>query len=612
MNESQKLIHSAKKKFLLYSLFGISLIGLVSYVALDTHSKGIAKQTSIQEMYSLVTNQVNLINKILVLGEKFDDKSSANISQATKKDLKSLLEEFELNTSGLKSFMAAEDIASVKEIKKSLQEHEALKQMNYFSRRANELVDNQLLTNLETRKNVRFLADNARSGIGKVLENIGQKLKAEQSDSLKVLNQMGWLLVGLCVLQVFLIWLFVFRPLYNTILFQHEEIVNSMLNVESANRSKTDFLANISHEIRTPMTAILGYADLLKRDTISSEEKDDAVKIIDQNASHLLGLIDEILDISKIEAGKFVFEEEEADLSAFLNEVYSLINVKAEDKGIELYFKNEGRIPENIIVDPKRLKQILFNILGNAIKFTEKGYVELIVSFDEKKNRLSFRIKDTGIGISKTHMKKLFKPFEQGDSSVARKFGGTGLGLVLSKRLAKEMKGDVKIVDSKPGVGTCMEVLIDIGEPQNPELLSSFSTSVVEEKADEIDKFALRGTKVLVVDDAKENARLFKLYLSEAGADVSIAHDGESALNMAQNSFFDIVLLDLQMPGKDGFQVIKELRQNLFEKPVLALTAHAMKEEKEKTKKAGFNDHLTKPVKASELVQAICNHVYNV
>lgn len=612
MEESNQLIKNTKKKFLIYSLIGISLVGLVSYFALRLHGQNVEKQASIQKMYSLVTNQLNLINQISALSEKFDNNDDDEvISTEINKEFKQHLKDLNSENQILNQLLKENNIISIKNIGDILEDHQTNNKLHLFVKRASELVEDKPLSNLEVKKNIKFLADSSRDGIGDVLSVIGKKLAKEQNSSLNILNRMGFILVGLCILQVILVWLLVFKPLYNTILTQHEKISESILRAESANRSKTDFLANISHEIRTPMTGILGYSDILKRDNISKEDRDDAVKIIDQNANHLLALIDEILDISKIEAGKFDFENEEVDLSAFLNEFYSLINVKFEDKGIDLIFKNRGKIPETIMTDPKRLKQILFNILGNAIKFTDKGFVELTVSYIKESNLLSLKIKDTGIGISPEQKKKLFKPFEQGDSSVGRKFGGTGLGLVLTKGLARGMGGDIKILESKVGVGTTMEVLVNIGKPEELELVSSFSTSVIEDKPESIDRAALDGVKILVVDDAKENARLFKLYLAEAGAEVEIANDGESALSKASSSFYDIVLLDLQMPGKDGFQVIKELRDKSFEKPVVALTAHAMKEEKEKTKKAGFNDHITKPVKPNDLIQAVSELIHS-
>jgi signal transduction histidine kinase/CheY-like chemotaxis protein len=611
MEQSKKLVKKTKRTFILYTLIGMGLVFVVSYFSLKLHNSIIEEQASIQKMYSMIGQQFNLVNKISILSEKFksydDDETSVELEQK----FKQLLVELNDENQKMKMWLAENRYIDIKNMEEILKQENLETKILLFIRRASELVNNEKLTNLEIKQHVRFLTDSSRDGLGDVLVFVANKLEERQEESLSMLNKVGFVLVGLCILQVVLVWFMVFKPLYTTVMIQHERISDALLRAESASRSKTDFLANISHEIRTPMTAILGYADILKRDAISQDEKVDAVKIIDQNANHLLGLIDEILDISKIEAGKVEFENEEVNLTTFLNEVYSLINVKAQDKGIQLIFKNKGKIPVTIQTDPKRLKQMLFNIIGNAIKFTDEGYVELMITFDKTSNLLSLRVKDTGTGISEQQQKRLFRPFEQADSSVARRYGGTGLGLVLSKGIARVMGGDVRIIESSPGVGTTMEILVDIGMENNLELIPTFSTSIVDEKVEEIPDNKLRDARILIVDDAKENARLFKLYLSEAGADVDIANDGDTAIDLATRKCFDLVLLDLQMPGKDGFQVIKELREKSFDNPVIALTAHAMKEEKEKTKEAGFDAHITKPVKANVLVDSVSEQIHS-
>ncbi|WP_372655940.1 hybrid sensor histidine kinase/response regulator [Halobacteriovorax sp.] len=606
MEASKKLIRNTKKKFFIYSFFGISLVALVSYFAVSLHMRNVRTQSSIQEMYSMITKQLSLVSKISLLSEKFD--SEYNIPTV---EFRHFLKELNSENEKLNNWFSKNDLPSIDTLENIIKDNNVNSEMLKFIKRARTLVDNEDISYREIRRNIQFLTNSSRDGLIGILTLVGQKLQKEQAESLLLFNKMGFILVALSILQVILIWLLVFRPLHLTILTQHEKISDALLRAKSASRSKTDFLANISHEIRTPMTAIIGYADLLKRDNVSLDEKRDAAKVIDQNASHLLGLIDEILDISKIEAGKFDFEDEEVHLTTFLNEVYSLINVKSEENGIDLRFKNDGKIPEYIMTDPKRLKQILFNILGNSIKFTEVGFVELVVSYLKKDNALILRVSDSGIGIPPEKVDKLFKPFEQGDTSVARHFGGTGLGLVLSKGLARGMGGDVRILSSKVNVGTAMEVVINIGEPKTLELMSSFSTNIIDEKKSEIDINALTGKSILVVDDAKENARLFKLYLSEAGAEVEIANDGQAALDISEKKYFDLILLDLQMPGKDGFQVIEQLRKRSFDRPIVALTAHAMKEEKEKTKEAGFNDHITKPVSPELLINSVLRLVTN-
>ena len=604
MDRHKILVEKTKKSFVIYSLLGVCLVAVLSYLALNLHVKNFKRQSALHDLNGLVSKQMIFVHKISSLGERLDNYNSEESIEAGKK-LSSELRKLKSMNLEINEFIKDKKLPIFVEVNKIYASLDAKSKMKNFMIKANELIKNKDLNYKDIKNHINFLTSSSEEGIGEVLGVIKNRLKVEQTKSLNFLNQMGFILVGLSILQIVVVWLFVFKPLYQTVLTQNEEISDSMLRIESANRSKTDFLANISHEIRTPMTALIGYVELLKKDNLDKDEKMDAVNIIDTNASHLIELIDEILDISKIEAGKFDFEREEVDLSTFLNEVYSLINVKSEDKGIDLIFRNSGEIPEKIFVDPKRLKQILFNMLGNAIKFTSKGYVQLTVSFLKDTNQLQMIVKDTGIGIGPKQQKNLFKPFEQADNSMSRKFGGTGLGLVLSKGLAKKMGGDITIVDSVEGKGTTFEVLLDVGKAEELDFVSKFSTNIEDDVQDTDDSPSLDGVKVLVVDDAKENARLFKIYLKNVGADVEVANDGFSALGLAQKKFFDVILLDLQMPGMDGFETIKKLRENLFEGPIAALTAHATKEEKLKTKNAGFDDHIAKPVKSNELVSSI-------
>lgn len=601
MPASNTIIKETKKKFVFFSVLGLIAVTIISVVSLNSYSHIIQQQASMQKLYLKLNKHFAEISEIAILSEKFSEPQIRK--DETIQKFKDSVYRLESQNKSLHQWLQNVEKIDGNDRDKSLQ---VFNRTKTFIKKAKELIDNDRESPEDLKDKVRVISYGARDGIGDVISNLSLHIAKEQQQSLSALKNAGFALVTLCILQIVLVWLLVFKPLYNTIIIQHEKLNDAMLSVESASRAKTDFLANISHEIRTPMTAIMGYSNLLRTESLEKEEKADAIKTIDHNASHLLSLIDEILDISKIEAGKFEFESEKVNLSALLNEVYSLINVKAVEKNIKLNFKNKGSIPEYIQTDPKRIKQILFNIIGNAIKFTDQGNVELIVSTRIETNHLVIHIKDTGCGIEKGIQEKLFKPFEQGDSSVNRKFGGTGLGLVLSKGLAQGMSGDINIVESQIGLGTTFEVLIDMGDVNKDQFISSFSTNIDQEDPIEIiHDDSLKDKNILVVDDAKENARLFKMYLTEAGAHVEMAHNGQEAIDLALSMSFDMMLLDLQMPGKDGFQVIKELKGNGFNKPIAALTAHAMKEQKEKTKMAGFDGHITKPVKPDELIQSV-------
>lgn len=462
----------------------------------------------------------------------------------------------------------------------------------------------------EVQNEINFLTAHLQSGFDDIFAFFDTHVNARYQSTLVTLDKVGILLIALCIVEIILVWLLVFKPLFTMVVNQQERFVDALFEANSASRSKTDFLANISHEIRTPMTSILGYVDLLKsKPNHTKEELNSFLQVIDKNASHLLSLIDEILDVSKIEAGKIDIKKEAVDLPKLLNEVYSLINVKAREKNIYLEFKNIGQIPKLIHTDPKRIKQILFNIVGNAIKFTkDNGKVELLVSYDPSlRDNLCFRIKDNGMGIPKTKINKIFKPFEQSDTSTSRNFGGTGLGLALSRGIARKLGGNIVIEQSEVGQGTTFKVTLTANIVGEYSLLDNFSTNISQDSIDSSDQpnKQLSGKRILVVDDAFENARLFKIFLTKAGAETDVATSGQEALKLSQESTYDIVLLDLQMPGLDGFQVLKELRRLEYNKPVLALTAHAMDEEKQKTQKAGFDGHITKPVKYEELVEHV-------
>lgn len=611
MNKAQQLIYQTKKKFIAFTLAGGLVVVCVSALALRYHHQVISQQTSIQNLYSLINSQLSLINKISNLSERFGEtkEKGAEYDQLIV-EFNKLIIELNKDNFSLDYWLLNNDYAQFEEIQKIFKNEKVSEKIQNYINRARSLADKTPDSFKEIRRDIRYLSFNSRAGLRTVFDFANEKILAKQSESLALLERMGMLFVSLCVLQVLLVWLLVFKPLYSTILTQHNRLSEALLQAKAANRSKTDFLANISHEIRTPMTAIIGYAEVLRKDMLPETERDNTVEIIEQNANHLLELVDEILDVAKMEAGKFDVENEEVDFVRLLNEVYSLINVKAEDKGIDLVFKNKGEIPQEILADKKRIKQILFNIVGNAIKFTDKGYVELTVSFDDSEsNRLTFEVKDTGCGIPEGQVDKLFRPFEQADTSTVRAYGGSGLGLVLSRGLAQGMGGDIIISSSKVGVGTNIIITLNAGVHAGESLVSKFSSNISHPESHIQSQESLAGAKILVVDDAKENARLFKMHLVEAGADVETANDGQQAIDLVLSKHFDLILLDLQMPGKDGYQVVSELRATFPDLPILALTAHAMAEEKVKTSEAGFNGHITKPVKSNDLIDIVASYL---
>jgi PAS domain S-box-containing protein len=373
---------------------------------------------------------------------------------------------------------------------------------------------------------------------------------------------------------------------------------------ERANLAKSQFLANMSHEIRTPLGAIMGFSELIKDESLNSSERGEYVKVVERNSSQLLRIIDDILDLSKVEAGMMSIENIEFSLAVALGDFSSFMALKAREKGIRFSAKMETDLPAAIYSDPTRLRQILMNVVGNAIKFTDQGFVELRVKFVE--GFLIFEVEDTGRGISKEQEQNLFQAFAQADASTTRKYGGTGLGLVLTRRLSRALGGDFHLKRSELGEGSVFTVRIKATAAPGTKLFSekSFEDPVIKPT---VPAGKLAGIKLLLVEDSPDNQALISIYLTKAGAIVDIASDGEQGLKLIGSKSYDIVLMDIQMPVMDGMTAIKKLRHQGYEKPVVALTAHAMKEERDRCLEAGFSDFLSKPVVKDELIQMVFN-----
>lgn len=347
----------------------------------------------------------------------------------------------------------------------------------------------------------------------------------------------------------------------------------------------------------------MGFAELLKENP-SKEERDKYLDVILRNGRALVQIIDEILDLSKIEAGHIEVENDEVCPQALIREIRDLLSPLAEQKGLDLFLDLSDSLPKTIGTDPLRFRQILTNLLGNAIKFTQKGHVALKIDYldQEPVSQVICTITDTGIGISKGLARKLFQPFSQGDVSITRSFGGTGLGLSLSRRLAELLGGDVRLKESQPGVGSVFEVVI----ADRKKELSNKRFHFVNENANlQSDREGLEGVRILVVDDSPDNQLFVKMLLASQGAEVELANNGKEGVTAALNKDYDVILMDLQMPVCDGLEATKTLRQRGFTRPILALTANAMKEERDKCISMGFNDYVSKPIDKKALCSAI-------
>ncbi len=387
---------------------------------------------------------------------------------------------------------------------------------------------------------------------------------------------------------------------------------------ETATRAKSEFLANMSHEIRTPMTAILGFTDVLLGEPGIEEsppERVEAIQTIQRNGRYLLELINDILDLSKIEAGKLDVERVACSPGQVLAEVTGLMRVRADAKNVALTLEYRGGIPASIRSDPLRLRQILINLVGNAVKFTEKGCVRIVAHLIQRLDKptlLQIDVIDTGIGLSQQELFSLFRPFCQADSSTTRRFGGTGLGLTISKRLTEVLGGDISVV-SEPGRGSTFSVTVETGDIEGVRLLESpvEVTQAKKPTSSESMSAAIRlDCTILLAEDGPDNQRLITFLLKNAGAGVTLAENGQIAYEIAMAAHargepFDVILMDMQMPVMDGYEASRRLRTDGYAGPIIALTAHAMEGAEDECLSAGCNGYLAKPIERSEFLSTI-------
>ncbi len=500
-----------------------------------------------------------------------------------------------------------------------------------------------------TRWGIRWTIVTAAIIVGLYLaRELGHEFPVEFSEpGLRMLQCIG--LVGLlfCVAALTVV--------FRTVEEQHQKALQRALErATAADRAKSEFLANMSHEIRTPMTAILGFTELLLEGgpagtTPGDETSREALDTIQRNGRHLIGIINDILDLSKIESGKLEIERAWTSPRQIVGEVVELMRVRADGKGLRIDANAGGSLPEAIETDPTRLRQVLINLLGNAIKFTETGAVRLTTRWQTAGDHgeLLFEIVDTGIGMSDEQISRLFQPFSQADTSTTRRFGGTGLGLSISKRLTEMMGGSIEVC-SKLGQGSTFTVRLpvfpnchaahltssaptfpDIAVPVAPALVAGPAPVAGHAPAPMTDRGAdfnhqspaslvdsnhallpLAGCRILLAEDGPDNQRLIGHLLRRAGAQLTLAGDGQRAIDAAHEARdrgqpFDIILMDMQMPVLDGCEATRRLRADGHEQPIIALTALTNPGEHRACRLAGCDDVATKPVDRAALIAAI-------
>lgn len=385
------------------------------------------------------------------------------------------------------------------------------------------------------------------------------------------------------------------------------EVEQQKVRAEKATLAKSEFLASMSHEIRTPMTSIIGMTELLSGSSLKKDEQEEALRILRGASENLLALINDVLDLSKIEAGHLELEEAEFELEDLICEAESFMGVAARGKGIELSRHIEPDVPVKFIGDASRLRQIIFNLVSNAVKFTEKGRVDINVRHKETKKdiaELVFYVKDTGIGIPEDKFDIIFEKFRQADSTTTRNFGGTGLGTAISKLLVEAMSGNIW-VESELGKGSTFYFTVKLKISETAEV----EKTIKKEMKEKIIAWK-RPLKILIAEDSEDNLNLIVMHLKETPHIVDTAKNGKVAVEKFQAGNYDLVLMDMEMPVMDGYTATKEIRRwEIKEKkkptPVVALTAHALKEHEQNSMDAGCTTHITKPFRKKKFLEAI-------
>ena len=425
-----------------------------------------------------------------------------------------------------------------------------------------------------------------------------------------------YLSILLGIVIALIAWL-IARIVTRIIISKNQELLAKNIQLEQvtaealeATRTKSDFLAIMSHEIRTPLTSIIGFAEVLTERSTHIKDRISIIKIIIKNGKHLLKIINDILDISKIEANKMEFEKTFFSPINIVTEIQELIENQFIEKNINLFIDYEYPLPNVIFNDALRLKQIIINLCGNALKFTKAGKVSIKIHCDVEEEKIFFTVIDSGIGLTESQKEKIFNAFTQADTSTTREYGGTGLGLSLSKKFAEKMGGTIT-VESLQGIGSQFCLSISTGKIDPSHLI--MGAPELPEKIDNItyqyDFSSLVKGSILIAEDNKDNQQLLSIFLSDIGADICFVENGQDAIDKTRAKIYDLILMDMQMPVMGGIEATKALRAANYTAPIVALTANAMSSDYDMCMEAGCDDFLTKPVNKEKLFQVIYKYL---
>jgi len=411
----------------------------------------------------------------------------------------------------------------------------------------------------------------------------------------------------------FMAWLLLIPFYLGTLLSRLEEAVEK---AEAANNSKSMFVANMSHEIRTPLTAMIGFSKSLKNKKLDAEKTDTAVDTIISNAEHLSSIVNDILDISKIEAGKLAIEIRPTSLFGIVQEIDTLFRDRIEENGVEFIIEYHYPLPNKILTDSMRVKQVLMNLCSNAYKFTQSGKISISIEHIVRNNCLRFDVRDTGIGLTEEQSKIIFSDFSQADVGTPRKYGGTGLGLSISKHLASLLKGNLWL-HSEINKGSVFSFTIDIGEVPQSNLEYKFPQHLGEDASDlaevnePIDTPSKVSGTVLLVEDVADNRIFISSLLEDMGAIVEVAENGEVAVHKTSDKSYDLVLMDIQMPVLNGFDALERMRKNNYQKPVVFITANVIQNEESQCERLGCQGFLRKPIDEYKFEKIISSFLKN-